>query len=232
MKNFIALFMVGASMVAGAMEISDMTVVTSSQTGQAVVRARNDEGRAILLSVSVVQVDSPYDNGKEMPVGSASSNDIRFTPARTLIPLGQTAPVRFFYQGPKDDKERYYKVSWVSSGVGVNAKKTDADKSVDLQFSSAIRTILVVPPAQQNFSYLYDKNGVRNTGNMSFQAVAYGTCKLGSKNDDSAKNEICHERYWVGPGRGVAFKAIDSSKGDVRLMLQRDGKYVSAEMNG
>lgn len=232
MKSFLIVLMVGSPMVAGAMEISDITVVTSSKTGQAVVHAKNDEGRATLLSVGVVQVDSPYENGNEVSVDPAASNDIRFTPARSLVPAGQTVPVRFFYQGPKDDKERYYKVSWASTGVGMNVKKNDTDKKADVQFSSVIRTILVVPPAQQNFSYSYNRDSVLNDGNISFQALIYGPCKPGVNNDAEGNGNVCQEKYWVGPGRKVNFKRIDNSKGEVQLMLKRDGKYIAAQVNG
>lgn len=227
MKNFIAPVLAAAlPLSAAALEISDMTATVSSKTGQALVRVKNDEGRATLLSIGVVQVDSPYEDGKEIPVGPAASNDIRFSPARSLIPVAQTVPVRFFYQGPKDDQERYYKVTWVSAGVGIKPKAYSADKQLDVQFSSSIKTILVVPPAQQDFSYTYSGGSVRNTGNMSFQAIAYGPCKEGVQED------ICRERYWIGPGRRVTFQTIDNGKGEERLMLLRDGKYFPAEKQG
>lgn len=205
---------------AGAIQVSDMTAAMPSNKETVTIHARNTEQQASLLSVSVTQVDSPYEGARELNTDGAS---LQFTPARVLLAAGQDQAVRFIYSGPKDDRERYYKVTWKNALLGLADEGADSEKSGDVEFLTGIRTNLLVLPKQPRFDYAYRRGHLENRGNVSFQAIAYGPCK------QKRLGEVCKERYWIGPGYAVNFKTIDSSQGQDKVMLQRDGKFLDAE---
>ncbi|WP_081544848.1 fimbria/pilus periplasmic chaperone [Chromobacterium haemolyticum] len=205
---------------AGAIQVSDMTSAIPSDKGEIAIHVRNTEKRASLLTVSVTQVDSPYEGAHEVNTDGAS---IQFTPARILLAAGQDQPVRFIYSGPRDDRERYYKVTWKNTLLGLADDSAGSEKSGDVEFLTGIKTNLLVFPKRQHFSYAYQRGRLANQGNVSFQAIAYGPCR------DKQLGEVCKERYWIGPGYAVNFKTIDVSKHQDKVMLQRDGKFLEAE---
>ncbi|WP_082158762.1 fimbria/pilus periplasmic chaperone [Chromobacterium sp. LK11] len=205
---------------AGAIQVSDMTSAIPSNKAEVSIHVRNTEQRASLLSVSVTQVDSPYEGAHEVNTDGAS---LQFTPARVLLAAGQDQAVRFIYSGPKDERERYYKVTWKNALLGLADGGADSEKNGDVEFLTGIRTNLLVLPKRQRFAYAYRPGHLENRGNVSFQAIAYGPCR------EQGLGEVCKERYWIGPGYAVNFKTIDSSRNQDKVMLQRDGKFFDAE---
>nr|WP_275899822.1 fimbria/pilus periplasmic chaperone [Chromobacterium alkanivorans] len=218
--NFCAALYLLLPALAGAIQVSDMTSAIPSNKGEVAIHVRNTEQRASLLSVSVTQVDSPYEGAREVKADGAS---LQFTPARVLLAAGQDQAVRFIYNGPKDERERYYKVTWKNALLGLADESADSEKSGDVEFLTGIRTNLLVFPKQQRFAYAYRRGYLENRGNVSFQAIAYGPCR------EKRLGEVCKERYWIGPGYAVNFKTIDSRQDQDKVMLQRDGKFFDAE---
>ncbi|UJB33248.1 hypothetical protein [Chromobacterium sp. Beijing] len=83
---------------AGAIQVSDMTAAMPSNKEAVTIHARNTEQRASLLSVSVTQVDSPYEGARELNTDGAS---LQFTPARVLLAGGRIRRSVSFTAAPR-----------------------------------------------------------------------------------------------------------------------------------
>ncbi|MFN2932490.1 hypothetical protein ACKUFL_26995, partial [Escherichia coli] len=82
---------------------------------------------------------------------------------------------KVIYNGPKDDKERYYRLNWKDDPISESGI-TKSSKSASATTSATISTILVVAPRIENFQYKYENQKVANLGNSSFRVVASGPC--------------------------------------------------------
>ncbi|MCK3681229.1 hypothetical protein PI860_08735 [Aeromonas salmonicida subsp. salmonicida] len=69
----------------------------------------NSSNQARLVTVSVSRISSPEENGVEIPM---EDGELLLSPARMMLPARAKNNVRFFYKGPADDKERYYRITW------------------------------------------------------------------------------------------------------------------------
>ena len=75
----------------------------------------NTTDSARYVSVSVKQLSSPLAGGVE--IKPVNSGELLSTPANLILP-GQAKDVfRFFYKGPVDDVERYYRLQWIDEPV-------------------------------------------------------------------------------------------------------------------
>ncbi len=163
----------------------------------------NTVDSARLVTLQVKRINSPKEGGGF--IDFETPNEILSTPAGILLPSHARENFRIFYQGPKDDKERYYKLVWQDLPI----QKQDAvDKNQSVAMASAaaqIGTILVVAPRQENFSYTMKDNVVSNHGNVTFRLVGYGPCPAEFKNEQ----ETCQEQYNVMPNDTVRLKYVD-----------------------
>lgn len=199
----------------------DVTTILASESNSVVVDVENpDDSSAHLITLNVVATDSPY-NGSEL---GPANGEVLFSPGRMILSPKQTATVKFIYEGPADDQERYYAIRWQDE---VLAQNTSEDEGLEAQVlaSARVSTILVVQPRHPIWKYEYDKNtGVlSNTGNISFKAVAYGPCA--SPNEGSRKN--CEESRYVGPGHQTRFTTIDFTKPSAMVSIWKEGSIIT-----
>ena len=75
-------------------------------------------------------------------------------PASLLLPAQTSEVIRFFYKGPADEKERYYRIVWFDQALS-DAQRDNANRSAVATASARIGTILVVAPRQANYHFQY-----------------------------------------------------------------------------
>lgn len=160
-----------------------------------------DTKSAHLITINVDKIDSPY-TAKSL---KRANDEVLYTPSKLLLSPGQKARIQFDYKGPKDGTERYYAIKWQDEALS-SSNHPDAQKVTQVMAVAKISTILVAPPVNANYLAKYDagKNGVINSGNVSFKAVAYGDCIKPSPET----NNICQENSYVGPGKEYTFKIV------------------------
>lgn len=182
----------------------------------------NPTESARYVTLSVKRLSSPLASGVVIPMDSPS--ELLSSPAGMIMPAGSTDNFRFFYNGPQDDQERYYRLTWTDDSVDI-AEVSQTKKSGQATTSAVINTILVVSPRKENFAYQLKDNVVTNTGNASFRVISSGVCK--GKSKDQGKG--CRERYYVMPGNDVKIKYIDIKDKNSRVGIWHGKSYINVK---
>ena len=157
---------------------------------------------------SVKQLSSPLAGGVE--IKPVNSGELLSTPANLILP-GQAKDVfRFFYKGPADDLERYYRLQWIDEPVTESAE-TRANKMAVATASAEIGS----------------RNGdvITNTGNVSFRVIAYGACK--DKARDQGRG--CRERYYIMPGTKIKLQFTDISNSRSRIGIWHGKQFITVK---
>lgn len=206
-----------------AIQIDDLSIFMDPATNMVGQRVKNPSSTAHLVTVSVEAIDSPY-SMKPLPVSAKNREEIRFTPERILMPAGGSNFIKFYYYGKHDDKERYYRVTWLDDPLSANGKNSGS-KAATMHAKASVGTILVVQPRIAHLAYQYHSGKLLNNGNTSFRMVAYGPCK-----DKHAKEKVCQMNGPVAPGVAFALSNIDISSPDAHLGVWENGRLIPVEL--
>ncbi|MGU0041046.1 EcpB family pilus assembly chaperone [Citrobacter freundii complex sp. 2025EL-00176] len=205
-----------------AINVGDITSIMTSAESSLSKEITNTTDSARYVSVSVKQLSSPLAGGIE--IKPVNSGELLSTPANLILP-GQAKDVfRFFYKGPADDIERYYRLQWIDEPVTESAE-TRANKMAVATASAEIGTILVVAPRKERFEYSRNGDVITNTGNVSFRVIAYGTCK--DKTRDRGRG--CRERYYIMPGTKIKLQFTDISNNRSRIGIWHGKQFITVK---
>lgn len=207
-----------------AIQIDSVNVFMAPNKNTVSQKVANPSSTAHLVTIKVQRIDSPY-TGKVVSVPHAEIQDLTFTPERVLQPAGTSMFVQFHYNGPSDDKERYYKVIWVDDPLSVKYQDSDK-KTASLHAVASIGTILVIKPRISRLKYTYLNGKLRNTGNVSFRMVAYGPC---SKNKNKIKE--CHSDSPIAPGATFEFNKINMNSKNAHLGIWENKVLVPVDIH-
>jgi hypothetical protein len=173
-KHILAIGLLLSTMTpALALDVGDISsfMNSGSSTLSKEIKNTTDSGR--LINIHMERLSSPLDGGKVIPMDK--QDEILLTPASLLLPAKASDVIRFFYKGPADDKERYYRIVWFDQALS-DAQRDGATRSAVATASARIGTILVVAPRKANFRYQYANGTLVNTGNATLRILAYGPC--------------------------------------------------------
>ncbi len=223
-RYLLAAMLVGlvASFSGWAINVGEITSIMTSAESSLSKEITNTTDSARYVSVSVKQLSSPLADGIE--IKPANSGELLSTPANLILP-GQAKDVfRFFYKGPVDDVERYYRLQWIDEPVTEDAE-TRASKMAVATASAEIGTILVVAPRKERFEYTRDGDVITNTGNVSFRVIAYGSCK--DKARDQGRG--CRERYYIMPGTKIKLQFTDINNSRSRIGIWHGKQFITVK---
>ncbi len=98
-----------------ALDVGDISsfMNSGSSTLSKEIKNTTDSGR--LINIHMERLSSPLDGGKVIPMDK--QDEILLTPASLLLPAKASDVIRFFYKGPADDKERYYRIVWFDQSL-------------------------------------------------------------------------------------------------------------------
>ncbi|MBL1917294.1 hypothetical protein ELE98_35920, partial [Klebsiella pneumoniae] len=136
-----------------------------------------------------------------------------------LLPAQASDVIRFFYKGPADDKERYYRIVWFDQALS-DAQRDNAKRSAVATASARIGTILVVAPRQVNYRFQYANGSLTNTGNATLRILAYGPCLK------AADGKECKENYYLMPGKSRRFTQVNTADKKGRVALWQGEQFV------
>ena len=216
----ISLPLLAVSLSSQAINVGDVTSIMTSEASSLSKEITNTTDTARYVGVTVERLSSPKAGGVIIPMESES--ELLSTPASLILPGHSKEHFRFFYKGPEDNTERYYRVSWTDEPVtefGVSKKKKQGEATT----SAIISTILVVAPRQETFNYGRSSDTVTNTGNVSFRVISYGPCRDKSKDT----GEGCRERYYLMPDSSVKIKYTDLTNKKTRIGLWHGETYIN-----
>lgn len=179
------------------------------------IKNTTDSGR--LVNVSIERISSPLPSGTVIPM--SSRDEMLLSPASLILPANASDVIRFYYKGPNDAQERYYRIVWFDQALS-EAGQNSARRNAVATTSARIGTILVVAPRQDRFAYQFANGRIKNTGNATFKVVAYGNCR--NKQDGSD----CKENYFVMPGKDRAFSKVDVNDKKGRVALWHGEQFI------
>lgn len=200
-----------------ALDVGDISsfINSDSSTLSKEIRNTTDSGR--LVNIRMERLSSPLDDGNVIPMDKP--DEILLTPASLLLPAQANDVIRFFYKGPADDKERYYRIVWFDQALS-DAQRNSAARSAVATASARIGTILVVVPRKVNFRYQYADGKLVNTGNATLRILAYGPCLK------AAEGKECKENYFLMPGKERRFTRVNVADKRGRVALWQGEQFV------
>ncbi|WP_323945839.1 EcpB family pilus assembly chaperone [Aeromonas hydrophila] len=181
-----------------AINVGSITTFIDVGVQDVAKEVENNSDQARLVTVSVSRISSPEESGVELPM---TDGELLLSPARLMLPAKAKNNVRFFYKGPADDQERYYRITWRDTALSMDEQRNERRQAVATT-SAMIGTILVVTPRRSRFDYALEKDQLINRGNASYRVVAYGVCR-------DKPDEQCKETYYDLPGKQRTFKRVN-----------------------
>lgn len=181
-----------------ALDVGDISSFMNSDSSTLSKEIKNTTDSGRLINIHMERLSSPLDGGKVIPMDK--QDEILLTPASLLLPAKASDVIRFFYKGPADDKERYYRIVWFDQALS-DAQRNGSTRSAVATASARIGTILVVAPRKVNYRYQYANGTLTNTGNATLRILAYGPCLKPADGKD------CKENYFLMPGKSAALRA-------------------------
>ncbi|MEE9659341.1 hypothetical protein [Enterobacter cloacae complex sp. CARB60] len=212
---------IATSFSSWAINVGDITSIMISEESSLSKEIINTTDSARYVSVTVKQLSSPLPGGVEL---NANPGELLSTPASLILPGEAKDVFRFFYKGPEDDKERYYRLQWIDEPISESAT-TKAGKAATATASAEIGTIMVVAPRKERFDYSRQGDLITNTGNVSFRVIAYGACK--DKAQDQGRG--CRERYYVMPGTKIRLQKSDVSNSRTRIGIWHGKQFITVK---
>ncbi|HAT1612896.1 TPA: hypothetical protein I8Y12_004198 [Raoultella planticola] len=206
-----------AIMPALALDVGDISSFMNSDASVLSKEIKNTTESGRLINIHVERLSSPLEGGSVIPMDS--QDEVLLTPASLLLPAKSHDVIRFFYKGPADNKERYYRIVWFDQALS-DAQRDSARRSAVATASARIGTILVVAPRKTDYRYQYANGTLVNTGNATLRILAYGPCLK------PADGKECKENYYLMPGKERRFTRVNVADKKGRVALWQGEQFV------
>ena len=206
-----------AIMPALALDVGDISSFMNSDASVLSKEIKNTTDSGRLINIHVERLSSPLEGGSVIPMDR--QDEVLLTPASLLLPAKSSDVIRFFYKGPADNKERYYRIVWFDQALS-DAQRDSARRSAVATASARIGTILVVAPRKANYRYQYANATLVNTGNATLRILAYGPCLK------PADGKECKENYYLMPGKERRFTRVNAADKKGRVALWQGEQFV------
>ncbi|AHG20865.1 hypothetical protein Z042_15590 [Chania multitudinisentens RB-25] len=182
------------------------------------IKNTTDNGR--LVNIKVERISNPSESGTVIPM--ETKDEMLLSPASLMMPANASDVIRFYYKGPEDNKERFYRITWLDQALS-DAGQNTAKRNAVATTSARIGTILVVTPRKAQFSHQFANGTLTNTGNATFKMVAYGACK------DKKNGSSCKENYFVMPGRERTLAKVDINDKKSHVALWYGEQFIQVK---
>ena len=187
-----------AAPLAQAISVGNLTFSLPAEADFASKRVVNNNKSARLYRIAVSAIDRP--GGSEVrsrPV----DGELLFAPRQLVLQAGESEYFKFYYPGPRDNRERYYRVSFHEIPTRNLTRRSPTGGEVSMEPVVVMDTILVVRPREVQFKWSFDKvaGTVSNTGNTWFKLLIKPGC-------DSTEEE--GDAWYLRPGDVVRQPAL------------------------
>lgn len=155
-----------------AINVGPLTFTMNQDQAFIAKRLHNDNSTTRIYQVNISALDRP---GSREAISRPAGGEILFSPKQLILAAGKSEYYKFFYHGPKDRRERYYRVSFREVPTfDLEEKK----RNVDLEPVIVLDTILVVRPRDIHFDYRLDREqgAITNSGNTFFKYLIKPGC--------------------------------------------------------
>ncbi|KVG36036.1 hypothetical protein [Burkholderia diffusa] len=195
LKTLMPTCVVAFSLPVQAIGIGSLTTEMQEKEFYVAKQIRNDDSVAKFVSMEVRQVNNP----RQLEILPQQKNDVLVSPGTVFLPPHQKADIKIYYQGLKDDKERYYQLSFIEQSVASDSQLKEGI-SVSAKQRLRLSSILVVRPRVIQFAYDHDAKGrVHNRGNSFVHVTATGRCTEKGHHEPQA----CTRNMYLLPGESA-----------------------------
>ncbi|KYZ69507.1 fimbria/pilus periplasmic chaperone [Klebsiella quasipneumoniae] len=187
-----------AAPLAQAISVGNLTFSLPAEADFASKRVVNNNKSARLYRITVSAIDRP--GGSEVR-SRAVDGELLFAPRQLALQAGESEYFKFYYHGPRDNRERYYRVSFREIPTRNLTRRSPTGGEVSMEPVVVMDTILVVRPREVQFKWSFDKAAgtVSNTGNTWFKLLIKPGC-------DSTEEE--GDAWYLRPGDVVRQPAL------------------------
>ncbi|PLP07957.1 fimbria/pilus periplasmic chaperone [Klebsiella pneumoniae] len=173
-----------AAPLAQAISVGNLTFSLPAEADFASKRVVNNNKSARLYRIAVSAIDRP--GGSEVrsrPV----DGELLFAPRQLVLQAGESEYFKFYYHGPRDNRERYYRVSFREIPTRNLTRRSPTGGEVSMEPVVVMDTILVVRPREVQFKWSFDKvaGTVSNTGNTWFKLLIKPGCDSTEEEGDA-----------------------------------------------
>lgn len=184
-----------------AISVGNLTFSLPSETDFVSKRVVNNNKSARIYRIAISAIDSPGSSElRTRPV----DGELLFAPASWRCRL-VSEYFKFYYHGPRDNRERYYRVSFREVPTRNHTRRSPTGGVVSTEPVVVMDTILVVRPRQVQFKWSFDKvtGTVSNTGNTWFKLLIKPGCDSTEEEGDAwylRPGDVVHQPELRQPG--------------------------------
>ncbi|MFR0310863.1 fimbrial chaperone EcpE, partial [Escherichia coli] len=167
-----------------AISVGNLTFSLPSETDFVSKRVVNNNKSARIYRIAISAIDSPGSSElRTRPV----DGELLFAPRQLALQAGESEYFKFYYHGPRDNRERYYRVSFREVPTRNQTRRSPTGGEVSTEPVVVMDTILVVRPRQVQFKWSFDKvtGTVSNTGNTWFKLLIKPGCDSTEEEGDA-----------------------------------------------
>ena len=197
------LFLLFASSSALAINVGKVTTIIPANADTTAKEIKNEADSVRIVSISAQRISSPMDEG--IVINPEKVDELLLTPTRMVMPAGTSNIVKFYYHGNADNKERYYRITFIDEGVSEDLDN-GSQKNGKGMTRAVVSTILVVQPRDKKIDFVYVAGKMTNKGNTSFRVNATGTCL---KPNPESPTTPCTKNFYLMPGTSRAIDDIN-----------------------
>lgn len=183
-KFILTLILLLTAPLAQAISVGNLTFSLASNDKFVAKKVLNNNKTARLYRVSLTAID--YPGGQEIQ-SRPSDGELLFSPRQLMLQSGESELFKFYYHGPNDNRERYYRVSFHEIPTRNLVMQSTGGGLVSMEPVVVMDTILVVRPRQVQFKWVYDSEAgtVTNTGNTWFKLLIKPGCETTEDEGDA-----------------------------------------------
>ncbi|MDX7920992.1 fimbria/pilus periplasmic chaperone [Aeromonas media] len=169
---------------AAALDIGAMTLAMAPKQEFITRTLTNNSASPKLYDIQMEKISDPTARGRTLPT---VPGELLFAPKRFTLHSRQAQNVKFYYKGPTDDHERYYRITFTESPAAQVDDGGHTQHWGTVEVKLALQSILVVRPRQSRFEYQLDsaQSSITNTGNTYFEFMVKQGCEQPDSEADS-----------------------------------------------
>ncbi|OIY29794.1 hypothetical protein BJK26_24380 [Escherichia coli] len=185
-----------------AISVGNLTFSLPSETDFVSKRVVNNNKSARIYRIAISAIDSPGSSElRTRPV----DGELLFAPRQLALQADESEYFKFYYHGPRDNRERYYRVSFREVPTRNLTKRSPSGGEVSTEPVVVMDTILVVRPRQVQFKWSFDQvtGTVSNTGNTWFKLLIKPGCDSTEEEGDAwylRPGDVVHQPELRQPG--------------------------------
>ncbi|MCG8708008.1 molecular chaperone [Brenneria sp. 4F2] len=173
----------------------------------------NDTPNHNIYRISAYRINRPGAAGeRRLPM---ENGELLYAPLKFTVAASGKEYFKIYYRGPRDDKERYYRITFKESPLRLFPFKSTTQNTYILPVV-AMNTILVVRPRTLHFSYRLDERRatLQNNGNTFFRVIIQKGCN----GDDESSTQ-----FYMLPGETYKNKNLSEKN---KKYIVAMGKYI------